>query len=129
MAETRADILRYAGSDLLCYRAEEPDTLVARPALLALAIARGFLTRLTLGEFQLLPVVCATPASASLKPDKRFGFDLQCQLHTRAGASLQFPEGTAPRVRPDLLAARNALRPLRRLRSSRAGAMARSGPT
>ena len=26
MAETRADILRYAGSDLLCYRAEEPDT-------------------------------------------------------------------------------------------------------
>jgi chaperone required for assembly of F1-ATPase len=30
MAETRADIVRYAGSDLLCYRAEEPDTLVAR---------------------------------------------------------------------------------------------------
>ena len=25
MAETRADILRYAGSDLLCYRAEEPE--------------------------------------------------------------------------------------------------------
>jgi hypothetical protein len=52
-------------------------------------------------------------ASASLKPDKRFGFDLQCQLHPRAGASLQFPEGTAPRARPDLLAARNALRRLR----------------
>ncbi len=34
MAATRADILRYAGSDLLCYRAEEPDTLVdARPRL------------------------------------------------------------------------------------------------
>jgi chaperone required for assembly of F1-ATPase len=32
MGETRADILRYAGSDLLCYRAEEPDTLVARQA-------------------------------------------------------------------------------------------------
>ena len=32
MAETRADIVRYAGSDLLCYRAEEPDTLVARQA-------------------------------------------------------------------------------------------------
>jgi chaperone required for assembly of F1-ATPase len=32
MAETRADILRYADSDLLCYRAEEPDTLVAREA-------------------------------------------------------------------------------------------------
>ena len=32
MAETRADILRYAGSDLLCYRAEEPDTLVERQA-------------------------------------------------------------------------------------------------
>lgn len=32
MAETRADILRYAASDLLCYRAEEPDTLVARQA-------------------------------------------------------------------------------------------------
>ena len=32
MAETRADILRYAGSDPLCYRAEEPDTLVARQA-------------------------------------------------------------------------------------------------
>jgi hypothetical protein len=33
-------------------------------------------------------------ASGSLKPDKRFGFDLQCQLHPRAGVSLQFPEGT-----------------------------------
>jgi chaperone required for assembly of F1-ATPase len=32
MAETRADILRYAGSDLICYRAEEPDSLVARQA-------------------------------------------------------------------------------------------------
>ena len=32
MGETRADILRYAGSDLLCYRAEEPDSLVARQA-------------------------------------------------------------------------------------------------
>lgn len=32
MAETRADILRYAGSDLLCYRAEEPDTLAERQA-------------------------------------------------------------------------------------------------
>jgi chaperone required for assembly of F1-ATPase len=32
MAETRADILRYAGADLLCYRAEEPDTLVERQA-------------------------------------------------------------------------------------------------
>jgi chaperone required for assembly of F1-ATPase len=32
MTETRADILRYAGSDLLCYRAEEPDTLVERQA-------------------------------------------------------------------------------------------------
>jgi chaperone required for assembly of F1-ATPase len=32
MAETRADILRYAGSDLLCYRAEEPDTLAHRQA-------------------------------------------------------------------------------------------------
>src|SRR5580692_8690882 len=32
MAKTRADIVRYAGSDLLCYRAEEPDTLVARQA-------------------------------------------------------------------------------------------------
>ena len=32
MAETRADILRYAGSDLLCYRAKEPETLVQRQA-------------------------------------------------------------------------------------------------
>ena len=32
MAETRAEIVRYAGSDLVCYRAEEPDTLVARQA-------------------------------------------------------------------------------------------------
>src|ERR1700722_18777630 len=32
IAETRADVLSYAGSDLLCYRAEEPDTLVARQA-------------------------------------------------------------------------------------------------
>jgi chaperone required for assembly of F1-ATPase len=33
MAETRADILRCAGSDLLCYRAEEPETLVERQRL------------------------------------------------------------------------------------------------
>ena len=32
MAETRADVLSYAGSDLICYRAEEPDILVARQA-------------------------------------------------------------------------------------------------
>jgi chaperone required for assembly of F1-ATPase len=32
MAETQADILRYAGSDLLCYRAEEPEDLVERQA-------------------------------------------------------------------------------------------------
>ena len=32
MAETRADILGYAGSDLLCYRAEEPVTLAQRQA-------------------------------------------------------------------------------------------------
>jgi len=32
MAETRADILGYAGSDLLCYRAEEPEALAARQA-------------------------------------------------------------------------------------------------
>jgi chaperone required for assembly of F1-ATPase len=32
MAETRADVLSYAGSDLICYRAEEPDLLVARQA-------------------------------------------------------------------------------------------------
>src|SRR5580692_10793644 len=33
MAETRADILGYAGSDLLCYRAEEPETLAERQRL------------------------------------------------------------------------------------------------
>ena len=51
MAETRADILRYAGSDLLCYRAEEPDTLVAREAHASIpscagprrSLARGFM--------------------------------------------------------------------------------------
>lgn len=32
MADTRAEIVRYAGSDLLCYRAEEPDALVVRQA-------------------------------------------------------------------------------------------------
>jgi chaperone required for assembly of F1-ATPase len=32
MAETKADILRYAGSDLLCYRAEEPEDLIERQA-------------------------------------------------------------------------------------------------
>jgi chaperone required for assembly of F1-ATPase len=32
MAETRADILGYAGSDLLCYRAAEPEMLAARQA-------------------------------------------------------------------------------------------------
>jgi chaperone required for assembly of F1-ATPase len=33
MAETRADITRYAGSDLLCYRAEEPEELAERQRL------------------------------------------------------------------------------------------------
>jgi chaperone required for assembly of F1-ATPase len=32
MAETRAEILRYAGSDLVCYRAEAPKTLEVRQA-------------------------------------------------------------------------------------------------
>jgi chaperone required for assembly of F1-ATPase len=32
MAETRADLLGYAGSDLICYRAEEPEALAARQA-------------------------------------------------------------------------------------------------
>jgi chaperone required for assembly of F1-ATPase len=30
IAETRAEILKYAGSDLLCYRAEEPEALAER---------------------------------------------------------------------------------------------------
>ena len=30
MAETRAEIVRYAGSDLLCYRAEAPESLAER---------------------------------------------------------------------------------------------------
>jgi chaperone required for assembly of F1-ATPase len=33
MAETRDDVLRYAGSDLLCYRAEDPETLAERQRL------------------------------------------------------------------------------------------------
>ena len=33
MAETRAEILKYAGSDLICYRAEEPETLAERQRL------------------------------------------------------------------------------------------------
>ena len=33
MDETRAEIARYAGSDLLCYRAEEPETLAERQRL------------------------------------------------------------------------------------------------
>ena len=33
MEETRAEIVRYAGSDLLCYRAEEPEALAERQRL------------------------------------------------------------------------------------------------
>jgi chaperone required for assembly of F1-ATPase len=33
MEETRAEIVRYAGSDLLCYRAEEPESLAERQRL------------------------------------------------------------------------------------------------
>jgi chaperone required for assembly of F1-ATPase len=33
MTETRADILRYAGSDLICYRAEGPEALAERQRL------------------------------------------------------------------------------------------------
>ena len=33
MEETRAEIVRYAGSDLLCYRAAEPETLAERQRL------------------------------------------------------------------------------------------------
>jgi chaperone required for assembly of F1-ATPase len=33
MGETQAEILRYAGSDLLCYRAEAPETLAERQRL------------------------------------------------------------------------------------------------
>ena len=41
--ETRAEIARYAGSDLLCYRAEAPEALVAmqaRPSIPVLDWAR-----------------------------------------------------------------------------------------
>jgi len=34
MGEVRADIVKYAGSDLVCYRAPEPERLVARQAAL-----------------------------------------------------------------------------------------------
>jgi len=33
IVETRAEIVKYAGSDLLCYRAEEPETLAERQRL------------------------------------------------------------------------------------------------
>ena len=33
MAETRAEVVKYAGSDLLCYRAEEPEELAERQRL------------------------------------------------------------------------------------------------
>jgi len=33
MAETRAEIVKYAGSDLICYRAEEPELLAERQRL------------------------------------------------------------------------------------------------
>ncbi len=33
MAETRAEVLKYAGSDLLCYRAQEPESLAERQRL------------------------------------------------------------------------------------------------
>ena len=55
MAETRAEILKYASSDLLCYRAEEPDTLAERqraafdPALDWAAKALGARFRLGAG--------------------------------------------------------------------------------
>ena len=44
LAETRADIARYAGADLICYRAEAPEALVAMQAEAfdpVLAWARG----------------------------------------------------------------------------------------
>jgi hypothetical protein len=37
-----------------------------------------------------------TQASASLKPDERFGFDLQCQLHPRAGPRCNSRRGRLP---------------------------------
>jgi chaperone required for assembly of F1-ATPase len=33
MTETRAEVLKYAGSDLLCYRAQEPESLAERQRL------------------------------------------------------------------------------------------------
>ena len=41
MAETRADIARYAGADLLCYRAEEPETLAERQRWLSILSSPG----------------------------------------------------------------------------------------
>jgi hypothetical protein len=39
---------------------------------------------------------CTTHASASLKPDERFGFDLQRQLHPRAGPRCNSRRGRLP---------------------------------
>jgi hypothetical protein len=41
-------------------------------------------------EFQLLRVVAHHADVGVIEARRRFGFDLQCQLHLRAGASLQF---------------------------------------
>src|SRR5271154_4661863 len=47
MAETRADITRYAGSDLLCYRAEEPEELAERQRLAHDPVALAALSAMT----------------------------------------------------------------------------------
>jgi chaperone required for assembly of F1-ATPase len=54
MAEVEADVVKYAGSDLICYRASEPESLVREQSALwdgLIAFARGKLhARLTLAE-------------------------------------------------------------------------------
>jgi chaperone required for assembly of F1-ATPase len=68
-AEVRADIVRYAGSDLLCYRASEPEGLVWRQAEMWDPVldwaSEGFGVRFAVAQ-GLMPVIQPEPTTSAI---------------------------------------------------------------
>ena len=94
-AEVRADILKYAGSDLVCYRAEGPPGLLRRqaerwdPVLAWARTAHGADLMVAAG---IMPVSQPTPATAAiaraLEPHDPFGLAAIHVMTTLMGSAL-----------------------------------------
>ncbi len=94
-ADVRADIVKYAGSDLLCYRAESPDALAQRQAAMwdpVLSWANGRLGAVFQTGRGLMPVpqspATATAFAAALEPLDAFRLTSLHVMTTLTGSAV-----------------------------------------